>query len=1121
VTVNADGSYTYTPSADYSGPDSFTYTVTDGQRGSNTYTVSITVTPANDAAIIGDPTVAGVTEDVSVTGGELRAEGVIAISDADAGQASFKTTVMPGAGVLGTLTLNSNGSYVYAVANAAVQSLAAGEVKTETFTIEAADGTTKEVSFTITGTNDRPVLAAPAAISLVDTAAAANLPAVTGTLAAGDVDAEAELTYSVAGGTTTNGPWTFGAVSYDVMATGAYGTLYLRSATGQYRFVPDDAAVDRLLAGETPAARFAFTVTDEHGAADSQDLVIEVTGADDTAAITGTATGSVREDATLAASGTLTLVDRDAGESSFEAPGSLAGDYGTFVFNAGTGAWSYSLNNGLDAVQSLKAGSTLTDRLTVTSKDGSASRTITVTIEGTNDKPDLATPAAISLADTTAIDRFDAVEGMLSATDKDALDTKGYSGGSAVDYRVTSDTTPTLTGAMPVLPGQRLEVVLNNVTYRVGDGTLTHEGGVWSLKVPTGLAAGSYTLVATVHDAIGAVSSTTTTLVIDPLASALVKTYDRMASNAFGTLYLNRSTGAYRFLANGAAVDALGAGETATASFGLTVTDSAGESDSADLLINVTGANDGPRAAEDAAATREDTSVTFDVRANDSDVDGDALSVVEIDGSPLSAGSPVAITGGMISLNADGTLTFSPAADYSGTATFTYRVSDGNGGLASARVTIVVTSVDDGATEIRVTGGSVLEGAPKGTLAGNVTVEDPDGGTYRYELVDDAGGRFTVDADGRILVADGALLDYETSRSHRVSVRITGPDGTSVTRDALILVGDVNEPSVARADSYTVDQGTTLTIPATSGVLANDSDPEAAALTAAIVSGPANGTLALAADGSLVYTPNPGFAGTDQFTYRAADGSPVPGTATVTISVRAIAVPPPVIAPPPVVVVAPPAPVTPLPPPVEVPSAPTQSFPIPVDPIVTPSATFGSPVADTASLLVANIAPTGYTLDAGGFRTAIVESSEAALVLFRGVPDREFDSGSTITFSVPNDAFAHTKSDEVVTLIATLLDGTPLPGWLAFSSEKGVFEGVPPKGYQGELVIKVVARDKQGREAAATFRVKVNGGEAATDGTETGELRAKNVKRTAGIPLNAGRAFADVRAKATVLAKRL
>jgi hypothetical protein len=77
----------------------------------------------------------------------------------------------------------------------------------------------------------------------------------------------------------------------------------------------------------------------------------------------------------------------------------------------------------------------------------------------------------------------------------------------------------------------------------------------------------------------------------------------------------------------------------------------------------------------------------------------------------------------------------------------------------------------------------------------------------------------------------------------------------------------------------------TLTVPAP-GVLANDTDPEGNALTAALVTGPSRGTLVFNSSGSLVYTPFPSVSSfTDTFTYRAHDGAANSNLATVTIQV--------------------------------------------------------------------------------------------------------------------------------------------------------------------------------------------------------------------------------------------
>src|SRR5262249_14481700 len=136
----------------------YNVTVTDDSGVSSTQPVTITVIGTNDAAVIGDPTVHDVTEDVNVVNGNLTASGTISISDADQNQASFQTTVTGAQGNLGSLTLQANGNYTYTVADSAVQFLGANDTKVDTFTVTALDGTTKQISFTIHGANDAAVI---------------------------------------------------------------------------------------------------------------------------------------------------------------------------------------------------------------------------------------------------------------------------------------------------------------------------------------------------------------------------------------------------------------------------------------------------------------------------------------------------------------------------------------------------------------------------------------------------------------------------------------------------------------------------------------------------------------------------------------------------------------------------------------------------------------------------------------------------------------------------------------------------------------------------------------------------------------------------------------------------
>ena len=152
--------------------------------------------------------------------------------------------------------------------------------------------------------------------------------------------------------------------------------------------------------------------------------------------------------------------------------------------------------------------------------------------------------------------------------------------------------------------------------------------------------------------------------------------------------------------------------------------------------------------------------------------------------------------------------------------------------------------------------------------------------------------------------------------------------------------------------------------------------------------------------------------------------------------------------------------------------------------------------------------------------------ADGTVVLFRGVPDQDFEGSALVRFFVPADAFARTNSDQAVELSATLMDGKPLPDWLVFNSQSGVFEGVPPKNLDGELIIKVVCKDKNGHEATAVFRVKVHAG--ATVGPEThamldltGREARLHGKAARPMTLAEARIANDIRHRAARLAARL
>jgi VCBS repeat-containing protein len=162
LALAADGKY------DYSVANAQVQYLGEGETKVETFTiksfdgtskdVSFTIVGANDGAIIGDPTDSIVIEDTELFRGNLVASGTISITDPDAGQSSFKTTVVPLVNTWGSLTLAADGAYTYSVANnlVALQAINEGQTKVDQFTITSFDGTKKVVDFTIKGIYDGP-----------------------------------------------------------------------------------------------------------------------------------------------------------------------------------------------------------------------------------------------------------------------------------------------------------------------------------------------------------------------------------------------------------------------------------------------------------------------------------------------------------------------------------------------------------------------------------------------------------------------------------------------------------------------------------------------------------------------------------------------------------------------------------------------------------------------------------------------------------------------------------------------------------------------------------------------------------------------------------------------------
>lgn len=340
-----------------------------------------------------------------------------------------------------------------------------------------------------------------------------------------------------------------------------------------------------------------------------------------------------------------------------------------------------------------------------------------------------------------------------------------------------------------------------------------------------------------------------------------------------GTLVLNPD-GAFTYTPS--------ANYAGTDTFTYRATDLDGASDTATVQITVSNINDPPVAVADAYETDEDTPLTVaapGVLGNDTDVE-DAVLIAERLSGPSS---------GRLELDPNGGFTYTPNANFNGTDTFEYIASDGTGDSAPTVVTITITPVND-APAARDDAFGVAPNTPfsrpaPGILENDTDVEDD---TLTATLA-------TPPANGTVEVGgDGAFTytpDADFSGADTFTYTAADSDGGSAEATVTLNVGPLNQPPVALADDYVLEEDGSLSVDAP-GLLENDTDPEGDEMRADLLDGPATGELIFNEDGGFVYTPAPNYAGETTFTYQALDDFGKSEVVTVTLLVNAVADPP-------------------------------------------------------------------------------------------------------------------------------------------------------------------------------------------------------------------------------------
>ncbi len=471
-------------------------------------------------------------------------------------------------------------------------------------------------------------------------------------------------------------------------------------AAGELSFVP---VAD---ANGAAYASLTFSVRDSAGEFDAvpNTVTVNVTPVNDVATISGDATGAVIEAGgvgnssvgTPTASGTLIVHDVDTGEASFQTPpaGSLTGTYGTFTFDPASGNWTYVLDNTLTATQALNAGEIAQDTLTVTSTDGTASQIVSITVTGTNDVAVIGGTDSGWVHEDEDIMGFLVTNGTLTVSDVDAGQASfqpdtiaGAYGTLTLDadgnWTYSADNSSAAVQGL----GERV-VAQDTFTVRSVDGT-THTVTInlqGKNEIPTALATPSSGQEDT------AIQVTLNGSDIDGYVARFII----LALPENGTLY-------HEGIALSVGDRVLAVNDTTPLTFvpdanwhgSTSVTfsandDQGGISAAVTQTITVTPVNDAPIAANDSFTTAEDTPIAIsaaNLLANDSDIDGDTLSITAVGDATHGT---VALVGGNV--------VFTPAPDYFGPASFTYTVSDGQGGTSTATVNVNVTAVNDAPT---------------------------------------------------------------------------------------------------------------------------------------------------------------------------------------------------------------------------------------------------------------------------------------------------------------------------------------------------------------------------------------------------------------------------------------
>jgi gliding motility-associated-like protein len=879
LVLNGDGTFTYTPSANFNGTDSFTYSACDPTPICDATTVTITVTPVVDLPVAND--------DAIQTDQNVTFNGNVTFNDVE-GDGDALTVTLVSDVTNGTLTIQADGSFTY-VPNTDYLGFDSFE-----YTLCDADGCDNAiVTIEVQIPNDAP-------IAVDDTYTTNEDIVLNGNVDDNDSDPNGDTLTFTLNTSTTNG-----TLIFTVDGTFSYTPNAEFFGTDSFTYT----ACDYL--GECDQATVTITVTqviDPHTAIDdslttlintaiianvlANDLNPE--GLDLSSFI---ATGPLHGDITLNANGTLTYTP-DANFIGLDSltyfacntlgvcplatvyinvvlpsnPPIAEND----VFNIFENT---TLTNNVSGNDSDPDGDVLTYSIVNNTVDG----TFTLNADG-------------SFTFIPNIDFFGTV-----VITYEACDPFGVCDQATVSINVYPvNTTPIavddniIVNINEVYNGDvsfnDIETDADAITYEIvtnvtngtlifnADGTFTYtpnadflgtDSFTYSMCDPTELCdeATVFIEVVTVNNDPVATDDNYT-INEDEVLTDNVGTNDTDADGDVLTFAVttNVANGTLQFQGDGSFIYTPNADFSGTDSFSYSVCDPSGVCDNADVFITINAVDDTPNAVDDFIAAEEDDVVSNTVATNDTDAENDALTFALVDG----------VTNGTLVFNADGSFTYTPNSNYYGSDVFTYSACD-NSGCDTATVTIDIAQINDGLIAVDDT----YTTNENETLLGNASDNDIDidGDILTYNLTDStSNGELLLNEDGSFTYIPNAgffgtdFFQYE----------VCDPEFCD-TAIVLINVIELNTIPTVVEDSFTMNEDDLLN----GDVSTNDFDADGDVLTysPAGTIETTNGTVILNEDGTFTYTPDPDFFGTDTFEYTACDDNGNCSTVVVTITV--------------------------------------------------------------------------------------------------------------------------------------------------------------------------------------------------------------------------------------------